>query len=236
MTELETLPYIGKHEVHEFGHVILEKALGDALDIVNNARVSFDGESRELDDRDKGLINFLMRERHSSPFEAVVFRFDVRAPLFVIREWQRHRIGSFNEESARYSVIKQEFYVPAPDYVREQHGKPGAYYFEPIQDPQLVDETMYQLERVQREAFRVYNHLLEKGVAKEVARTCLPVGMYSRMKWTVNLRSLLNFLSLRNEAHAQREIRDFAIAVEDLVTQHLPFVMEKWVEHGRQPI
>lgn len=227
---------LGRIDVHEHGHVVLEKMMGDELDIVNNARVSFDGESTELTDRDRGLINFLMKNRHSSPFEAIVFRFDVRAPLFGIREWQRHRIGSFNEESARYTEIKEDFYVPAPDYVRDQHGKPGAYFFKPIENVELVDETRYHIERAQREAFRTYHSLLEKGIAKEVARTVLPVGMYSRMKWTVNLRSLINFLSLRNHEHAQREIRDFAVAVEDLVTQEIPYIMECWNTHGRQPI
>lgn len=236
MSETQTLPYIGKHDVHEYGHVILEKCLGDELDIVNNARVSFDGESGVLTDRDKGLLNFLMRERHSSPFEAVVFRFDVRAPLFVIREWQRHRIGSFNEESARYSVIKPDYYVHARDYVREQHGKPGAYYYETVEDDALAERTIALIDASQRASFDAYHSMLEEGIAKEVARTVLPVGMYSRMKWTVNLRSLLNFLSLRHHEHAQREIRDFAIAVEDLVTSQIPFVMASWNEHGRKPI
>jgi len=160
----------------------------------------------------------------------------VRAPLFVIREWQRHRLNSFNEESARYTVIEEDFYVPAPEAVREQHGKPGDYYFLPIEDPIVVEETRYHLERVQKECFRTYHYLLELGVAKEVARTCLPVGMYSRMKVTCNLRSLLNFLSLRNHKHAQQEIRDFAIALEELVTEQIPYIMEKWNEHGREPI
>jgi len=228
--------YITKRQVHGHGHVILEKIMGDELDVVNNARVSFDGYSGELTERDKGLINFLMRERHSSPFESIVFRFDVRAPLFVIREWQRHRVGSFNEESARYSVIKEDYYVPEPDYIRSQHGKPGAYYFEPIEDRDLVGVVMTLIESSQKSSFNIYNSLLDQGVAKEVARTVLPVGMYSRMKWTVNLRSLLNFLSLRNHKHAQREIRDFAVAVEEMATEQIPYIMECWNKHGRVPI
>ena len=233
---LESLHYIGKRELHEHGHVVLEKVMGDELDVVNNARVSFNGESLELTDRDKGLINFLMKNRHASPFEAIVFRLDVRAPLFVVREWERHRIASYNEESARYSVIKEDFYVPAPEYVREQHGKPGAYYFEPIKDSAVVSDTIYHIDRCQREAFRTYNYLLDQGVAKEVARTVLPVGMFSRFKVTMNLRSLLNFLSLRNHEHAQQEIRDYAVAVEELVTEQIPFIMECWNTHNRQPI
>jgi len=231
-----TDPYISKLDVHDHGHVILEDMMGNELSIVNSARVSFNQESTELSERDKGLINFLMRERHSTPFERIVFSFDVRAPLFVVREWERHRLASYNEESARYSVIKEDFYVPRGDYIRTQHGKPGAYYFEPVEDRELVSDAEYHIERAQREAFRTYNYLLDKGIAKEVARTVLPVGMFSRFKVTMNLRALLNFLSLRNHEHAQREIRDYAIAVESLVTAEFPFVMEKWNEHGRVPI
>lgn len=230
------LDYLGREDVHDHGCVVLEEMMGGELSIVNSARVSFNQKSIELTDRDRGLINFLMRERHSTPFESVVFSFTVHAPLFVIREWQRHRIGSFNEWSARYAEIDEQFYVPAGDYIREQHGKPGAYYFEPIQDVGLVDEAVYHIERAQREAFRTYHYLLEKGIAKEVARTVLPVGMYTKMKWTVNLRALINFLSLRNHEHAQKEIQDFAIAVEALVAEQIPFVMECWNEHGRFPI
>lgn len=226
-------PYISRKNIHEHGHVILEEMMGDELSIVNSARVSFNQQSQELTDRDKGLINFLMREHHSTPFERIVFTLDVRAPLFVTREWERHRLASYNEESARYSVIKEDFYVPRGDYIRSQHGKPGAYYFEPIDDPELVTEAEYHIERVQREAFRTYNYLLGKGIAKEVARTVLPVGMYSRFKVTMNLRALLNFLSLRNHPHAQLEIREFAQAVEDLVTEQIPHVMECWNIHGR---
>lgn len=233
---VENKVILGERKVHEHGYVVLETMMGDELSIVNSARVSFNQESTELTDRDRGLINFLMRERHSTPFESIVFSFEVKAPLFIIREWQRHRLSSFNEWSARYSEIEEQFYVPAKTHVREQHGKPGAYYFEPIQDSGVVDDAVYHIDRCQREAFRTYHHLLDKGVAKEVARTVLPVGMYSRMKYLANLRSVLNFLSLRNHPHAQLEIQEFAVAVEELINEQIPFVMDKWREHGRMPI
>jgi thymidylate synthase (FAD) len=233
---LESLDYIGKRQVHEHGHVILEDMMGNELSIVNSARLSFNQSSAELSSKDQGLINFLMRERHSTPFESIEFQFDVKAPLFVVREWQRHRLSSFNEWSARYSEIDEEFYVPERSHVREQHGKPGAYTFEPMQDPEVVDDAIYHIERCQKEAFRTYHYLMEKGVAKEVARTVLPVGMYSRMKYKANLRSVLNFLSLRNHPHAQLEIQEFAVALEALVTEQLPYVMECWNTHGRNPI
>jgi len=207
--------------------------MGSDLHIVNNARVSFDQESTEFTDKERGLLNFLMRERHGSPWESVVFRFDVKAPIFVIREWQRHRMGSFNEQSARYSVIPDHFYVPDADYVREQVGKPGSYSFEPIQDPAVIASTIEAIESTQRAAFDAYHQMLEQGVAKELARAVLPVGMFSRMKWTVNLRALFNFIALRNDAHAQREIRDYAAAVEQLAKEVVPAAFDVFESNGR---
>ncbi|MCW2955574.1 MAG: Thymidylate synthase thyX [Thermoleophilia bacterium] len=207
--------------------------MGSDLHIVNNARVSFDQESTEFTPKERGLLNFLMRERHGSPWESVVFRFDVKAPIFVIREWQRHRISSFNEQSARYSEIPEHFYVPAPELVRQQVGRPGNYSFDPIEDPAVVERSLQLLDETQQAAFAAYREMLEMGVAKELARTVLPVGMFSRMKWTVNLRGLFNFLSLRNHEHAQREIRDYAEAVEQLAKTVCPVAFEVFEENGR---
>ncbi|MCW2974055.1 MAG: Thymidylate synthase thyX [Thermoleophilia bacterium] len=219
--------------VHNHGHVHLEDSMGSDLHIVNNARVSFDQESEEFTAKERGLLNFLMRERHGSPWESVVFRFDVKAPIFVIREWQRHRMGSFNEQSARYSVVPDHYYVPETDYVRQQLGKPGAYHFDPIDDPAVAKSTIELIESTQRDAFDAYHRMLENGVAKELARTVLPVGMFSRMKWTVNLRALFNFVSLRHHEHAQREIRDYAAAVEDLAKTVVPVAFEVFEANGR---
>jgi thymidylate synthase (FAD) len=220
-------------KVHNHGHVHLEDSMGTDLHIVNNARVSFDQESDEFTAKERGLLNFLMRERHGSPWEAVIFRFDVKAPIFVVREWQRHRISSFNEQSARYSQIPEHFYVPERDYCREQVGTPGNYAFTRIEDDAIADRTIATIEQVQRDAFDAYHRMLEDGVAKELARTVLPVGMFSRMKWTVNLRGLFNFLQLRNHEHAQREIRDYAIAVEELAKSVVPVAFEVFEENGR---
>lgn len=220
--------------VHDHGHVVLEDRMGGDLEIANNARVSFNDGSQQLTERDSGLINYLMRNRHGSPFEAVTFRFDVKAPIFVFREWHRHRAGhSYNEWSARYSRIEPEFYVPARDYVRTQVGKPGAYSFERVEDDELAARVRAELARRQAEAHASYSELVAAGVAKEAARVVLPVGTYSRMKWTCNLRSLMHFLSLRNSEHAQAEIRDYAAAVERLAFDVCPVAMEAFVENGR---
>ncbi len=141
--------------------------------------------------------------------------------------------NSFNEQSARYSQIPDHFYVPEREYVREQVGKPGAYSFETIADDTIASTSLELIESTQRAAFDAYHQMLEQGVAKELARTVLPVGMFSRMKWTVNLRALFNFLSLRNDQHAQREIRDYAIAVEQLAKDVVPVAFDVFEENGR---
>src|SRR5262249_21291567 len=155
-----------------------------------------------------GLIRFLMRERHGTPFEHNAFRFHVRCPIFVAREWFRHRVGSFNEFSMRYARATDDFYVPAAEDVRTQVGKPGSYSFEPVSGA-LAQETRQTLRRVYRSAYEAYERMVEQGVAREIARAALPVGAYTEFYWTVNARSLMNFVSLRNSEAAQREMRFF---------------------------
>jgi thymidylate synthase (FAD) len=206
--------------VLDHGFVRLDGCMASDLSVVNAARVSFAQHSDELSERDQGLIRFLMREKHSSPFEHSVFRFHVKCPIFVAREWMRHR-NSYNEWSARYSQLEPEFYVPEAEDVRTQVGKPGAYSFEPV-DGQLAERTREAQREAYQHAYRVYEQLLEQGVAKEVARNVLPVGIYTMFYWTVNARSLMNFLSLRNADNAQREIRRYAEAVEVLFAERMP--------------
>lgn len=224
-----------EEKVLNHGHVILEKWMGSDLDIVNNARVSFNDGSQEMDEKNQGLINFLMREKHGSPFEAVTFRFDIKAPIFVFREWHRHRAGhSYNEWSARYSEIKGEFYVPERDWIREQVGKPGSYTFERVEDDSLAESVQDKIRTCQEFAYSDYEAMLNNGIAKEVARVVLPVGTYSRMKWTTNARALMHFLSLRNSEQAQREIRAYAQIIELMAWQVIPYTMEAFAKHGNQ--
>jgi thymidylate synthase (FAD) len=218
--------------VLDHGFVRLDGCMASDLSVVNSARVSFGRRKEELDDADRGLIRFLLRERHGTPLEHNAFRFHVRCPIFVAREWFRHRVGSFNEFSMRYAQATDEFYVPAREDVRTQLGKPGAYSFEPV-DPELADETRAELERVYAEAYATYERLLERGVAREVARAVLPVGAYTEFYWTVNARSLMNFLSLRSAQTAQLEIRRYAEAIEPFFARAMPVTHEAWVESGR---
>lgn len=225
--------YLSSRSIHKHGHVVLERVWGDELDILNNAKVSFNSENEVLDEHGRGVLKFLMEHRHGSPWEAVVFRFDIKLPIFVMREHVRHRLASLNEHSQRYSPAIDEFYVPAKEDIRQQVGKPGSYTFEPITDPMVLTEAEYLIESTQREAFRAYHRLLDIGVAKELARTVIPVGAYTRIKWTINLRALLNYLSLRNHPDAQREISVYGEAIEDLVTEQLPYTMELFNKFGR---
>ena len=218
--------------VLDHGFVRLDGSMASDLSVVNAARVSFAQHSDELSERDQGLIRFLMREKHSSPFEHSVFRFHVKCPIFVAREWMRHR-NSYNEWSARYSQLEPEFYVPEAEDVRTQVGKPGAYSFEPV-DAELAEHTRDAQREAYQQAYRVYQELLERGVAKEVARNVLPVGIYTMFYWTVNARSLMNFLSLRNADNAQREIRRYAEAVEILFAERMPHTHAAFVAADRR--
>jgi thymidylate synthase (FAD) len=168
----------------------------------------------------------------NTPFEHNSFRFHIRAPIFVAREWMRHRVSSFNEFSLRYAKATEDFYVPEPDDVRTQVGKPGAYSFEPV-SPELAETTREELRDVYETAFATYERLVEQGVARELARSVLPVGAYTEFYWTVNARSLMNFVSLRAAEAAQREIRRYAEAVEHFFAELMPVTHEAFVANGR---
>jgi thymidylate synthase (FAD) len=206
--------------------------MADDLSVVNGARVSFARRKETMEEADAGLIRFLMRERHASPFEHSVFRFHVRCPLFVAREWFRHRWGSFNEFSMRYARATDEFYVPEREDVRTQVGKPGSYSFEPV-DAELAETARDELRAVYETAYAAYERLVEQGVARELARAVLPVGAYTEFYWTVNARALMNFISLRAAETAQREIRRYAEACERFFAELMPVTHAAFVEGGR---
>jgi thymidylate synthase (FAD) len=218
--------------VLDHGFVRLDDAMATDLSVVNSARVSFGRRKEEMDESDQGLIRFLMRERHGTPFEHNSFRFHIRAPIFVVREWMRHRVGSFNEFSMRYAKATDDFYVPEPEDVRTQVGKPGAYSFEPV-EPEVAETTREELQAVYEHAFAAYERLVELGVARELARSVLPVGAYTEFYWTVNARALMNFLSLRNSESAQREIRRYAEACETFLAEKMPVTYTAFVANDR---
>lgn len=216
-------------------------------DVVFAARVSTQGE-QTLEDaaagteagvKDKGLINFLMRDRHGSPFEHNSMTFYVQAPLFVFREFMRHRIASYNEESGRYRELRPVFYVPAPERNLVQQGKPGAYDFVPG-TPEQTSIAVASGQAVASFAYAEYQKQLEAGVAREVARAVLPLSLYSSMYVTMNARSLMNFLSLRTKrpdshfpSFPQREIEMVAELMEELWKPLMPLTHAAFEAGGR---
>lgn len=231
VTETPAIP--DYRTVLDHGFVRLDAVMADDLSVVNAARVSFARHKETMDASDEGLIRFLMRERHGTPFEHNSFRFHVRCPIFVAREWFRHRIGSFNEFSMRYAKATDDFYVPAPEDVRTQVGKPGAYTFETV-EPELAESTRATIESVYETAYAAYEQLVEAGIAREIARCVLPVGAYTEFFWTVNARALMNFVSLRAAETAQREIRRYADAVESFLAEKMPVTYDAFVANDRK--
>jgi thymidylate synthase (FAD) len=232
-TELDSIKKVPKrHGVLDHGYVELHDWMGDDLRIVNMARQSFGQESTEMGEDEKGLINFLMRERHGTPFEGPVYTFNVKCPLFVMREWIRHRIASYNEYSGRYSIMLEDFYVPELREIRTQEGKPGNYTFAPTA-VHLQQSGQHVIRVNSEKSWEQYEVLIEQGTAKEVARMVLPVNFYTQFTWVVNLRSLFNFISLRSNENAMWEIRQFSRQIEHLVKPIVPVAYETFVRNGR---
>lgn len=222
-----------KKEVLDHGFVRLVDFMGNDLSVVRAARVSYDAAWRAGEDQgsDARLINYLWRNHHSTPFEAVTLTFEVKAPIFVLRQWHRHRTWSYNEVSARYTELPNEYYVPEATVIGVQ-SKTNKQARDINADPSLDNEDMRQSLRAVRqhneEAFKLYGSLLKSGWPRELARSVLPVATYSHMFATVNLLNLMKFLTLRCDAHAQYEIRVYADAMRDLARIVAPVCIGAW--------
>lgn len=222
--------------------VELIQSMGGDDSVVRSARVSTTSGTTgdiSLGEREKGLINFLMRDRHGTPFEHNGFTFYIEAPIFVFREFMRHRIASYNEESGRYKELAPVFYVPGEDRKLVQVGKPGAYTFEEGTYDQKV-MVPAEMKRVTKDAYQSYKRMLDGGVAREVARAVLPVNIYSSMYVTMNARALMNFLSLRTTREGthfpsfpQREIEMVAEKMECFFAEKMPVTYESFNKNGR---
>lgn len=213
------------------GHVRLVESMGSDLSIVRNARVSYDAEWRSGEDegKDAKLIDYLVRNHHTSPLESVQFTFDVKAPIFVFRQWHRHRTWSFNEVSARYSELPEEFYVPEISQITTQ----SASNKQMRTDEQHPLATGYQdlIARTCADAFVAYKHMIANGVPRELARGVLPVNTYSHMFGTVDLHNLAHFLRLRLHEHSQYEIRVYAQAMLELIEPIVPVAVAALKKH-----
>lgn len=211
-------------QVLDHGYVRLVDHMGNDLSVVRSARVSYNAEARR-DGRDEKLIHYLMEHQHSTPFEAVVFTFHIKAPIFVLRQWMRHRTWSYNEISARYTELPSEFYVPNPKHigVQSKDTKQSRTIDEVDAVNQILDhQVAEEIYQVCTYAFRSYDRLLRQGVPRELARIVLPVAIYSAMFATVNMHNLFRFLKLRLHAHAQYEIRMYAKAILELIKHIAP--------------
>lgn len=224
-------PDANLRKVLDHGHVRLVDHMGNDLSISRNARVSYDAEWRAGEDEgsDARLINYLYKNRHSTPFEAVTFTFDVKAPIFVFRQWHRHRTQSYNELSARYKQLTAEMYVPALDQITTQHTD-NKQMRTTEQHPEAAEIQRYIRDHNEL-AYEVYEGLIKRGCPRELARGVLPFNTYSHMFCTMNLHNLFHFLNLRLHEHAQFEIRVYAQAMLELIEPVVPVAVAAFKKH-----
>ena len=199
--------------------VRLVDSMGTDESIVQAARVSYGAGTKSVSD-DRALIRYLMRHKHNTPFEMVEFKFHIRAPIYVARQWLRHRTASVNEMSARYSIIPDEYFLP--DELRKQAQVRGQGGEEPLESPILLTKQKSACDF----AFYVYDELIEKGASRELARAHLPQCTFTEFYWKIDLHNLLHFLHLRMDDHAQKEIRDIAVQVYDCIKPIVPVTCE----------
>ena len=222
--------------------VELVQSMGGDDAVVRSARVSTTSDTLsnfDMGAREEALINYLMRDRHGSPFEHNAFTFFVEAPIFVFREFMRHRMASYNEESGRYKELAPIFYVPGDDRKLVQVGKPGAYTFEDG-DYNQVKNTQALTRLSSERSYELYKKMLDDGIAREVARVVLPVNIYSSMYVTMNARAMMNFLSLRTvregthfPSFPQREIEMVAEKMEEFFAEKMPITYATFNKNGR---
>ncbi|MDR2067878.1 MAG: FAD-dependent thymidylate synthase [Holosporaceae bacterium] len=222
--------------VLDHGFIRVMDYMGTDSSIVQAARVSY-GVGTKKAQEDRSLINYLMRHHHSTPFEMCEIKLHVKLPIFVARQWIRHRTASVNEYSSRYSILNNEFYMPEAEQLRTQSktNKQGK------SDEQLskscVEEILCILEKSNSEAHEKYSHLLQDlSLARELARTILPVSIYTEMYWKIDLHNLMHFLKLRADPHAQYEIRRYAFEILNILKKWTPFTYEAFMNYRHESV
>jgi len=224
-------------KIHDHGMIALVDVMprlvpqGQTADaaIVQAARVSY-GQGTKKISEDRGLIRYLLRHRHTTPVEMIEFKFHVVMPIFIARQWIRHRTANVNEYSARYSVVPDRFYVPSIENIRKQSVSNRQGGEEPV-DVGTAEEFLRYLEHCQQQ-YVEYQHLLDKGVSRELARLGLPVNVYTEWYWKCDLHNILHFLSLRMDSHAQQEIQDYAWAMFELIKPIVPIATEAFMDYN----
>lgn len=220
-------------KVLDHGFVELIDVLGSDQDIVNAARTSYDKGTKEVSST-KQLIRYLIRHKHSGPLEFGELVFRIRCPIFVARQWFRHRMASYNEVSLRYSEVVEEFYVPRSEWITGQDRRNRQARTD--HEIEKSDEISSKLKQDAENLLKEYHNYIEKGVAREIARINLPLSIYTSFVFKIDLRNLLNFLSLRTDPHAQFEIRQYANIMAKMSEKFFPIVIEAWRDYIRNSI
>ena len=219
-----------KLAVHNHGFVRLVDAMGDDAAIVQAARISY-GPGTKSRRSDRLLIRYLMLHRHTTPFEMVELKFHIKAPIFVERQWFRHRTASINSLSGRYSEMREEFYLPEPEAVQPQSATNRQGRAAEAFPPDQAQAALEEWRRAQADAYALYRRHLDQGMSREIARIALPASLYSEWYWKINLHNCFHFLSLRLDAHAQDEIRAYAEQVARCVRAVAPVAYEAFEEY-----
>lgn len=212
------------------GFVRLVDIMGDDGSIVQAARVSY-GKGTKTVREDRGLIRYLMRHRHTTPFEMVQTKWHIKCPIFVARQWMRHRACSYNEYSLRYSEARDEFYFPKETRIQFQskgNRQGSSQELVPSDFQSLFSKS---LDEICKMAYRFYSHLNDLGLARELIRIFLPVNLYTEFYWSINLHNLLHFLELRMDAHAQEEIRSYGLAIAEVLKERVPVTWEAFDDY-----
>jgi thymidylate synthase (FAD) len=227
---IETANVALEKKVLDKGFVRLVDIMGDDSSVVQAARVSY-GKGTKTVREDRGLIRYLMRHRHTTPFEMVQTKWHVKCPIFVARQWMRHRAASYNEYSLRYSEARDEFYFPEQTRIQFQSkGNRQGSSQEPV--PESFQERFTQnLDAICRSAYESYEELNDRGLARELIRIFLPVNLYTEFYWSINLHNLLHFLELRMDSHAQEEIRQYAFAIAEMLKEKVPMTWEAFEDY-----
>jgi thymidylate synthase (FAD) len=213
-------------KVLDKGFVRLIDFMGGDETVVLAARVST-GKGLKGEEQDRKLIHYLMKHRHETPFEHSVFQFHISCPLFVARQWFRHRVASYNERSGRYVEYEDEFYLPDRLRLQAKSNKQASEFGEIPNERELIQMIQETYELV----YERYKKLLASGVARELARAILPLSLYTQFYWTINARSLMNFINLRADASAQWEIRQYAEAIAKIFKAKMPWTWEAFVQY-----
>ena len=218
---------LGMKTIHQLGFVKLLDVMGDDEEVENSARISY-GEGTRKVNQTRNLIRYLMRHKHTSPFEMCEVKFHLKLPIFVMRQLVRHRTANLNEYSGRYSVMSNEFYLPEGDYLAKQSTTNSQGRGEVLEQQGLLQ---FEFNRIYDGASMAYQVLLEHDLSREVARAVLPVANYTECIWKIDLHNFFHFVKLRSDSHAQREIRDYADAMYELVKPNFPLCCEAFEDY-----